>query len=261
MGSYIYIYVWSECFGSNHLSCLLFQVHPDQVLDAKEITKPIIGKSKDKHTWMYVRLGSTSIPQISMSDFYVVDICPFFEFSNRHPILKSMVVSHFLKLTLTNESAIDLRIWTGNRFENTLRSDWFQIMTSLDADLSLNADLSLSCILCVTLFYSQLKWSEMKITYSIASHWSTSERLNFLQLKLNPGRFAPMTCSPRKVSRFAPLNCYYIIIDEVFFDNFLIIIYLLASCCGFSYYYRFSDIAISSVNPSFIWRLEFSKNG
>jgi hypothetical protein len=33
--------------------------------------------------------------------------------------------------------------------------------------------------------------------------------------------------SPRKVSRFAPLNCYYIIIDEVFFDNFLVIIYLL----------------------------------
>jgi hypothetical protein len=68
-----------------------------------------------------------------------------------------------------------------------------------------------------------------------------------------PGRFAPLTCSPRvdsprKVSRFAPLNCYYIIIDEVFFDNFLIIIYLLASCCGFTYCYRFSDIAISSVN-------------
>jgi hypothetical protein len=46
----------------------------------------------------------------------------------------------------------------------------------------------------------------------------------------NPGRFAPMTCSPRKVSRFAPLNRYYIIIDEVFFDNFLLIIYLLAVC-------------------------------
>ena len=26
--------------------------------------------------------------------------------------------------------------------------------------------------------------------------------------------------SPQKVSRFAPLNRYYIIIDEVFFDNF-----------------------------------------
>jgi hypothetical protein len=33
--------------------------------------------------------------------------------------------------------------------------------------------------------------------------------------------------SPRKVSRFAPINRYYIIIDEVFFDNFLVIIYLL----------------------------------
>ena len=36
--------------------------------------------------------------------------------------------------------------------------------------------------------------------------------------------------SPRKVSRFAPLNRYYIIIDEVFFDNFLEIIYLLVVC-------------------------------
>ena len=35
----------------------------------------------------------------------------------------------------------------------------------------------------------------------------------------------------------------------------------IASCYGFSYYYRFSDIAINSVNPSFIWRLEFSKHG
>ena len=33
--------------------------------------------------------------------------------------------------------------------------------------------------------------------------------------------------SPQKVSRFAPLNRYYIIIDEVFFDNLLVIIYLL----------------------------------
>ena len=37
-----------------------------------------------------------------------------------------------------------------------------------------------------------------------------------------PGRFAP--------GRFAPLNRYYIIIDEVFFDNFLVIIYLLVVC-------------------------------
>jgi hypothetical protein len=33
--------------------------------------------------------------------------------------------------------------------------------------------------------------------------------------------------SPRKVSWFAPLNRYYIILDEVFFDNLLVIIYLL----------------------------------
>ena len=56
----------------------------------------------------------------------------------------------------------------------------------------------------------------------------------------NPGRFAPITCSPRvdspwvvsprKVSRFAPLNRYYIIKDEVFFDYFLEIIYLLVVC-------------------------------
>ena len=48
--------------------------------------------------------------------------------------------------------------------------------------------------------------------------------------KWNPGRFPPITCSPRKVSRFAPLNRYYIIIIEVFFDNFLFIIYLLVVC-------------------------------
>ena len=36
--------------------------------------------------------------------------------------------------------------------------------------------------------------------------------------------------SPRKVSRFAPLNRYYIIKDEVFFDYFLEIIYLLVVC-------------------------------
>ena len=54
----------------------------------------------------------------------------------------------------------------------------------------------------------------------------------------NLGRFAPITCSPRvdspwvvsprKVSRFAPLNRYYII--KVFFDYFLEIIYLLVVC-------------------------------
>jgi hypothetical protein len=38
--------------------------------------------------------------------------------------------------------------------------------------------------------------------------------------------------SSQKVGRFAPLNPYndYIILDEVFFDNFLAIIYLLVVC-------------------------------
>ena len=34
------------------------------------------------------------------------------------------------------------------------------------------------------------------------------------------GRYTYRVVSPQKVSRFAPLNRYYIIIDEVFFDNF-----------------------------------------
>ena len=42
--------------------------------------------------------------------------------------------------------------------------------------------------------------------------------------------FGIRVVSPRKVSRFAPLNRYYIIIDEVFFDNFWEIIYLLVVC-------------------------------
>jgi len=49
----------------------------------------------------------------------------FFKFSNRHANLNSLAVSHFLKstyaLTLTNKSAIDLKIWKGRRFENTLK--------------------------------------------------------------------------------------------------------------------------------------------
>jgi hypothetical protein len=36
---------------------------------------------------------------------------------------------------------------------------------------------------------------------------------------------------------------------------------VVPSCYRFSCYYWFSDIAINSVNPPFIWRLEFSKNG
>ena len=47
----------------------------------------------------------------------------------------------------------------------------------------------------------------------------------------NPGRFALITCLPRKVSRFAPLNCYYIIIERwSLFRQFFGIIYLLVVC-------------------------------
>jgi hypothetical protein len=58
---------------------------------------------------------------------------------------------------------------------------------------------------------------------------ASGNALHLLRLA-NPGRFAPITCSPRKVSRFASLNRYYIMIDEVFFDNFLVIMYLLVVC-------------------------------
>ena len=64
----------------------------------------------------------------------------------------------------------------------------------------------------------------MYIDRYISYRWCNGYRAGF-----GWGRcgFEPRFVSPRKVSRFAPLNRYYIIIDEVFFDNFLVIIYLL----------------------------------
>ena len=56
-------------------------------------------------------------------------------------------------------------------------------------------------------------------------------RLNFLKhflLCISSQRI--WVILPRKVSRFAPLNRYYIFIGKVFFDNFLVIIYLLVVC-------------------------------
>jgi hypothetical protein len=61
------------------------------------------------------------------------------------------------------------------------------------------------------------------------------------------GIHAPITCSPRKVSRIAPLNRYYIIIDEVFFDNFLVIIYLLVVCKKIIIHLFWSTLIISRV--------------
>ena len=74
------------------------------------------------------------------------------------------------------------------------------------------------------------------------------------QITRNPGRFAPITCSPRvvsprKVSRFAPLNRYYIIIDEVFFDNFLVIIYLLV--CKRNNNYSFWSTSVKDLKWNF----------
>jgi hypothetical protein len=110
----------------------------------------------------------------------------------------------------------------------------------------------------------------------ISLSFSLRQRLHSDQTQrlMNPGRFAPMTCSPRvvsprwpvrpgsfcpglfrpgkwvdsprKVSRFAPLNCYYIIIDEVFFDNFLIIIL----CHMFSYNLFYFDFHSARITDS-----------
>jgi hypothetical protein len=40
--------------------------------------------------------------------------------------------------------------------------------------------------------------------------------------------------------------------DDIFRNLYPVIRWLLTSCYWFSCYYRFSDIAINSVNPSFI---------
>ena len=78
---------------------------------------------------------------------------------------------------------------------------------------------------------------------------------------MNPGRFAPITCSPRvdspwvvsppKVSRFAPLNRYYIIKDEI--------IYLLVVCKKYNnsfilvyFKYLFISCTYKKNNNSFI---------
>jgi hypothetical protein len=80
------------------------------------------------------RLSSSSNSQISikfsnlMSFFKFSNLWPFLTFSNRHPMMS-------LTYTLTNKFIIDMRIWRGRWFENTFKSDWFEIMTSLNADL------------------------------------------------------------------------------------------------------------------------------
>jgi hypothetical protein len=89
--------------------------------------------------------------QIDVTDICTSDLCPFFKFSNRppilksmsflnfsnrRPILKSMAISHFSNrrpmtsltyaLTLTNKSTIDLRI---------LNQWWTHYFTSINGEL------------------------------------------------------------------------------------------------------------------------------
>ena len=56
----------------------------------------------------------------SMSFFKFSNLLPFLTFSNRCLMTSLM---YALTLILTNKLAIDLRIWKGCQFENTLKSD------------------------------------------------------------------------------------------------------------------------------------------
>jgi hypothetical protein len=85
-----------------------------------------------------ISTSHTSVPQIyvlfSKSKIGVLfsNLWLFHTSSSRCPM-----ISLTYALTLTNKSAIDLRICKGHRFENTSTSigPWFEIMTSVDADL------------------------------------------------------------------------------------------------------------------------------
>jgi hypothetical protein len=84
---------------------------------------------------------------------------------------------------------------------------------------------------------------------------------------VSPRVDSPCVVSPRKVSRFAPLNRYYILIDEVFFDKFLEIIYLLVVCKNnnnsfilFYFKYLFISCLLFSKLSSETFLAEFTKN-
>ena len=106
---------------------------------------------------IFAILRSTSNPQIhvrflhhkhlyhrSMSFFKFSNLWPFLTFSNRCPM---MLLTY--ALTLTNKSALDLRIWKGRWFDTQYPSmgPWFEIMTLVDTYLSPDAGLSLSHLL------------------------------------------------------------------------------------------------------------------
>ena len=139
-----------------------------------------------------------------MSDFYICnsDLCPFSNFligvqfsnlwlfltvSNRYPI-----TSLRYALTLTSKSAIDLRIWKGRIFQNTLKSGrdlrWCQWMPiwGVDVELSPYADLSLSYVF--TCMYNTFVWSYLEMVSMLnitPPWWSTHQRLSLFNMYNN----------------------------------------------------------------------------
>jgi len=97
---------------------------------------------------MYVRLTSTSNPQIHVQlichRYLYLRFMSFFKFSNQHPILKLMSFFKFSNRLPITSLSIDVRIWKWHRLENTLKS-WFEIMTSVDADLRSGHRIEFGC--------------------------------------------------------------------------------------------------------------------
>jgi hypothetical protein len=79
------------------------------------------------------------------------------------------------------------------------------------------SEISLSCTFSIVWFYFSLNTF---VLFTFHRYLVVSP-----QLPVRPGSIRPnYLFAP---DRFTPLNRYYIIIDEVFFDNFVVIIYLL----------------------------------
>jgi hypothetical protein len=66
--------------------------------------------------------------------------------------------------------------------------------------------------------------------YTCVVHYWIRIRVVSPRLPVRPGSIRHGSFRPGKWVDSPPINCYYIIIDEVFFDNFWEIIYLLVVC-------------------------------
>jgi len=66
----------------------------------------------------FFKFSNQCLSSNSQTDDQFSNLCPFLTFSNRHPM-----ASLTYALTLTNKSVLDLIIWKGCWFENTLKSD------------------------------------------------------------------------------------------------------------------------------------------